>query len=172
MYDFYLQKVNDPVSINIYRHIFNFSFNLSFYKPKKDQCNLCFLFKNNDNNPSVTQTAKFNTHRNEIKALKAERELDRNSIDAHRVTVCFDLQSVFSLPKGPASIFYYKRKINTYNLTAVACFHDQTKKYYCCVWDEIRSGRSGNDLASALYSILENLVKENHFVERRMCPSK
>lgn len=47
MYDLYKTTVNNPVSIHIYRHTFNTSFNLSFHTPKKDLCDKCSHFKVN-----------------------------------------------------------------------------------------------------------------------------
>lgn len=53
-------------------------------------------------------------------------------------------------------------KLNIYNLTA----HLSTnKKVYCSIWTEYTGGRSGNDLASALFKILNKILEENCFNE-------
>ena len=82
-----------------------------------------------------------------------ERDVDRRNQDPFSVIVCFDLQSVFNLPKGFASSFYYKRKINVYNMTATIIFPNKEKFTYCCVWDEFNNSRGGNEISSCTYKI-------------------
>lgn len=156
MYSLYKQTTQAPVSEWIYRNIFN-EFNISFFKPKKDQCDRCTQFQIKKN-PNAEELIAFERHKDEVKFLKAERDKDRSNIDDQHVIICFDLQSVFSLPKGFASSFYYKRKLSVFNLTATACFINGKKLTYCAIWDEARSGRSGNDIASALMRILKDIV--------------
>lgn len=66
------------------------------------------------------------------------------------------------LPKGRNKLFFYKRKLNTYNLTA---HFSESKTIYCALWTEDVSGRSGNDLASILYKILGKVADEHEFTE-------
>ena len=86
---------------------------------------------------------------------RTERTADRESSDC---VVCFDLQNVFSLPQATISNFFYKRKLNVYHLTAHCSI---TKQCYGVLWPETFSGRSGNDIASGLVRILENIVRNN-----------
>ena len=80
MYKLYTENnVTQPVKIHIYRQIFNYDFNLSFYKPKKDQCDKCVLFKLNEN-PTEDEKLKYENHRTEKLALKIERDTDRSNI--------------------------------------------------------------------------------------------
>lgn len=93
-------------------------------------------------------------------AAKVE-DLNRSNLDATKCVISYDLQSVFSLPRGNASAFYYKRKLNMFNLTAtvVVAIPGIKRFTYCVVWTEAHSGRSGNDIASALIQILERLIE-------------
>lgn len=60
------------------------------------------------------------------------------------------------------SRFFYKRKLNVYNLTS--CF-TLTKKVYCTVWNETISGRAGNNIAKAFRRILDTVIEENEITE-------
>lgn len=73
---------------------------------------------------------------------------------------------MFSLPKGNASSFYYKRKLSVFNLTATVCpAYKKPKVTYCAIWSEVHSGRSGDDIASALIKILQNVLADHPHVE-------
>lgn len=160
MYNYYVEKTSEPLKIHMYRKIFNYEFNMAFLQPKKDLCNKCFLFKNN-RTPTEKDRDNYKNHTMEKNMSKAERDLDRSNIDANQCIVCYDLQNVFSLPKGNSSIFFYKRKLNVFNLTATAIIPQKEKITYCAIWHEGHSGRSGNDIASALLKLLNNISKDN-----------
>jgi hypothetical protein len=156
MYDMYVEKCSEfqesPVKISFYRQIFNTEFNISFNKPKNDLCDTCEKFKiSND-----IENIDYQNHLKLRDLIKADRKLDRENIA--KLVVCFDLEKVITCLQSFVNNFYYKRKINCYNLTA----HDSIKKQgYCAVWDEKTCGRSGNDIASALLTILEKII-DNH----------
>lgn len=160
MYELYKEQIHDPVKFGIYRKEFYTAFNLSFHKPKKDQCDRCVPFKQNKN-PTSQEIDDFKIHEDDKLSMKAERALDRKNVDRNVIIVCFDLQSVFSLPKGNASSFYYKRKLSVYNMTATVCFANKPKITYCALWTEAHSGRTGDDIASAVAKILENILIDN-----------
>lgn len=133
MYSLYRESTNDPAKECIYRKEFNNAFNLSFYKPKKDQCDRCLTFKAKEI-PTSNEIAEFNEHKDDKIFMKTERDLDRNNLEPKNLIICFDLQSVFSLPKGNASSFYYKRKLSVFNLTATLCPADKKPKItYCAI---------------------------------------
>lgn len=140
----------------------NTHFNIEYHKPKKDLCDKCYIFQRNLT-PTPQETAVFETHKIEKLACKADRDIDRSNIDPDHCIVCYDLQKVFGLPKGNASIFYYKLKLNVFNLNATQIMADGTKITYCAIWTEAHSGRSGNDITSALIKILSLITREfNH----------
>jgi len=89
-----------------------------------------------------------------------ERDVDRKICNPNTAVVCFDLQNVITLPHAYASNFFYKRKFNFYNLTA-DCRVNKVRSVYCCVWAENTAGRGGNEIASGLVNILENVVRDN-----------
>lgn len=165
MYALYVeQQPSNPVSERFYRDQFNHNFNLSFIKPRKDQCDRCVQFSIK-NNATEDEIEEFNIHRNETNGLKVERDVDRRQQDPFSIVVCFDLQSVFNLPKGFASSFYYKRKINVYNMTATIIFPNKEKFTYCCVWDEFNNSRGGNEISSCIYKILNTLMVEHPTIQ-------
>lgn len=164
MFNLYQEKYpDDTTKFCIFSKIFNNSFNLSFFKPKKDQCDRCLLYKNCKENISQAEQKIYDTHKNENRLLKCERDIDRNNMNNSTLIICFDMQSVFSLPKGFGSSFYYKRKLNVFNLTVTVCMKEKPNLTYCAIWNEAHSGRSGNDIASALIKVLNKILKDfNH----------
>lgn len=143
----------EKVKEYLYRHIFNTEFNIEFQKPKKDRCDLCEEFKMKGNDLTGDAKVKYESHVAGKLATKEERDRDRGG---QTIVVCFDLENVFSLPKANVSNFFYKRKLNVYNLTA-HCSVD--KQAYCSIWNEAQSGRGCNDIASALVAILKKVVE-------------
>ena len=151
-----------PVKEHIYRDIFDHEFNLEFHKPKQDRCDTCELFKNNKDDE------KYKKHVSGKIASKAERDSDRSRIkgiqgNSNEAVICFDLQNVLSCPRANVSNFFYKRKLSMYHLTA-HCSIDT--RGYGAVWCETTSGRSGNDLASALIVILELILVQHPYITK------
>lgn len=69
-----------------------------------------------------------------------------------------DLQNTFALPKAYVGHYYYKQKLNCYNLTA----HSSTDNtIYNAIWHEYICGRAGNHLANVVIKILKAVVKDN-----------
>ena len=73
------------------------------------------------------------------------------------LTIAFDLEIVINLPKAEVGSFFYKRKLNLYNLTSIT----SDKQGYCAIWTEVTSGRAGNNIASAFTTILKKIVPDN-----------
>lgn len=145
------------VKESVYRDIFNKEFNLAFYKPRKDQCDLCYQYKNLEPTPKFLEhtRSKIETHEERTKDLGLiENKTYENN---NTCVVTFDLEKVFPLPKAVVSSFYYKRKLTCYNLTAHSSLNDKT---YCAVWDESMSGRGADEIASCMVKILNCVVRE------------
>ncbi|XP_046684392.1 uncharacterized protein LOC124370146 [Homalodisca vitripennis] len=157
MFDMYLEHCKElkvkPLSISMYRSIFNNEYNLDFLLPKSDRCDLCeeYSMSLKENRMTEELAAKYDDHMFNKTFMRNERKKDRES---NEVVVCFDLQNVIALPRANVSCFFYKRKLNVYNLTA-HCSKD--KKGYCAFWHEALCGRSGNDIASAVVKIMEKI---------------
>ncbi|XP_055956008.1 uncharacterized protein LOC130012334 [Patella vulgata] len=156
LYEMYKEYCNDrtivPVQEHMYRHIYNYEYNIEFLKPKKDRCDKCEEFRNNAD-ASDEEKEKFEEHLRMKTETKVERDNDR--VNKERAIICFDLENVLSLPRANISSFFYRRKLSVYNLTA-HCSLD--KNGYCAIWSEGLSGRTGNDIASSLIRILEKVM--------------
>lgn len=163
MYSLFQEKhPEDSTSLTSFTRRFNKDLNLGFFKPKKDQCDRCTMFKNQEKEKSLNENDKnqYESHKNQHRLLKVERDRDRNNINPNMLIICFDLQSIFSLPKGFSSTFYYKRKLTVFNMTATVCMKSKEEPNitYCAIWSEVHSGRSGNDIASSVIKILERIL--------------
>lgn len=161
MYDLYVEhctkEVNvKPLSLSMYRTIFNNEYNLDFLLPKSDRCDLCEEYKMSSKENRLTEEliAKYEYHLLNKSLMRNERKNDRES---NEVIVCFDLQNVIALPRANVSCFFYKRKLNVYNMTAHC---SKNKKGYCAMWHEALCGRSGNDIASAVIKLLTEISSE------------
>lgn len=161
MYDLYSTFVQEkgfaPVKYCIYRKIFCTQFNISFNKPKKDRCDFCaeIELKLKEENISEELGIEYKKHLKEKQAMRENRKKDReNDIPV----LCFDLENVLSCPKAEIKNFFYKSKLSVYNMTAHLSV---TKDVYCAVWSEAVHGRRGNDIASAVYKILNQVLQEH-----------
>lgn len=161
MYGLYIESCQSsnrqPVKESFYRNIFCNQYNLYFHLPKKDRCDLCEEVKIQRENSMLTKEkiALFEKHIQDKAACREEKNKDRESKTTFLV---FDLQNVLTCPRAEVSNFYYKSKLNVYNLTA---FLSTTKQVYYSLWHEGLMGRTGNDLASALIKILDAVFKDN-----------
>lgn len=52
-------------------------------------------------------------------------------------------------------------------MTATVCTQNSNEKNvtYCAIWSEAHNGRSGNDIASAIIKILENILHDFNNIE-------
>ena len=160
MYDLYKEKCSkeniNPEKYHYYHRIFTTEFNLGFHIPKKDKCDTCEEHKTSED----ATTSEYEDHIKDKSETKSERDKDSKE---NTPVVCFDLENVISCPRADVSNFFYKRKINTYNLTAPFSLY---KKGYNAVWTEVDDGRGGNEIASALIAILNDIVKEYPTLEK------
>jgi len=155
MYELYCEVCDNeskvPVKLSMYPTIFQNEFNISFKMPKKDRCDRCELYAND-----TACDEKYQAHILDKTHSKTERNKNRKS--PNTATICVDLQNVITLPKAEIKDFFYKRKLNVYNLTA----HFSVDKHvYNAIWCEATAGRGANEIASALCSILQ-AVKSGH----------
>ena len=162
LYHLYVEKCTQgrvqTASESMYRDIFNHEFNIEFQKPKSDRCDQCEAFKQN-RTPGVEDTARHDKHIQSKNETRSERDNDRSVDAADTAVICFDLQNVIPLPRANISSFYYRRKLNVYNLTAHVAINSE-KKGYCAVWNEGMCGRGANHIASALVAVLKKVVSE------------
>lgn len=158
MYDLYLESEfvinNQPVKLHKYREIFNTAFNYGFYIPRKDRCDACEKFQMTTD-PSPAEKEGFDTHTGFKVAAKLERDKDRVNDVENTAVICFDMENVFCLPKANVKKFFYKRKLQVFNMTAHCSVNGVT---YCCIWHEAITGRGANVLASAISKILNQII--------------
>lgn len=152
------ENESDNIKCHFYRKIFNTEYNLSFFVPKKDMCDSCCKYQS-ISDPSAKQTAEHLKHKELNQSAKERKMADKQlaQLDSTVAIISYDLQNVFHLPKGSASNFFYKRKLNLYNLTGYCHANGIT---YCSIWYESQSGRTGNDIASALIKILKLVITD------------
>lgn len=149
-----------PVSEYVYSDILNTETNISFHKPKSDLCDKCVLWEVKEANGLMTPEdhAAKNKHKTSKDDTMQQRAADQANTNPNTLVIAYDLENVFALPRTAVSSAYYKCKLNTYNMTAIV---GRTKKGYCSVWSEDRSGRSGNDIASAMISNLSRIADDH-----------
>lgn len=129
MYRLFIEKFPAiKVSLTTFTTIFNTKFNLSFYRPKKDQCDKCCLYMNLHNSSRLSEDEKalYKKHIDENRNCKIDRDRDRQITSKN---------TAFNLPKGFSSIFYYKRKLSVFNMTAIVCAQNSNEKNvtYCAI---------------------------------------
>lgn len=105
-------------SYNFYYEIFNTKFNIGFFVPRKDQCDLCEMYKNAEGNEKTELEEKYNAHMREKDLSRIEKKADREKADEKTITYAvYDLQAVLPVPMGQTSAFFYKSRLNCYNFT-------------------------------------------------------
>lgn len=73
------------------------------------------------------------------------------------VAAVFDLQEVLATPKSNESSLYYKRQLNTYNLTV---YEYGTGQGYNYVWNETIAGRGSNEIGSCIWQYIRKCANE------------
>lgn len=136
-----------------YRRIFCNNFNLSFFKPKKDQCLTCANYlkeKSADIEENYQCHIRRRNEANNAKKLDKERAMTDDCF----VSVTFDLQSVLQIPSSDVSLMYYSRKLYAYNLTI---YEAASQKSHCYTWTEINGQRGSSEIGTCLYRWIQNL---------------
>ncbi|XP_076107556.1 uncharacterized protein LOC143075857 [Mytilus galloprovincialis] len=160
MYELYVLTCNTtdvtPEKYHTYKNIFNFEFNLGFHTPKKDRCDHCEEYKSNKliNQVGEDLKIKYELHIAGKSNTKVERDNDRSS---DKAVLCFDMENVITCPRANISNFFYKRKLNVFNLTG---HFSLNKCAYNAIWPEHIAGRGANEISSALLKILEKVLED------------
>ena len=76
-------------------------------------------------------------------------EKEEDQIDKTENKILVVLTYKTKADKLVEGLFFYKRKLTMYNLTAST----SSKQCYCSIWTEIASGRADNDIVSSFISI-------------------
>lgn len=117
------------VSYDLYSRIFNKEFNIGFFIPKKDQCDLCEGYKNANAAGKASLEISYQQHLAEKDLSRVEKANDKEKATKKEIGLAvYDLQAVMPVPMGQSSAFFYKSKLNCYNFTvSIATIRDKDK---------------------------------------------
>ena len=172
MYALYLEYCQDnniakPVNEAIYRNIFNKDFNLSFFQPKKDLCDICHNYDNSSPEQKLSLEENYRIHIKNKNAAREIKQSEKQRANESKGKICcavFDLQQVLQAPKINVGLSYYKLKLSVFNFTV---FNLATKGCNCYMWTEVTANRGASEIGSCLrlYIIAqaENGIKEFSF---------
>lgn len=144
-------------SASTFNRIFNTDFNISFFIPKKDQCDLCESYKNSDEEGKQKLHEKYDQHLKEKTLARTEKDNDKNRSDGTIVAV-YDLQAVMQVPKGQVSLFFYKSRINCLNFTVSDL---NAKNVVCYFWDETEGARGAVEIGSCILDYVKAVLDQN-----------
>lgn len=77
--------------------------------------------------------------------------------DNNTIVFTYDLQAVLPCPVGKSSSFYYKSRLNCYNLTISNANKQETTCYF---WHEGLANRGAIEIGSCVYKYLEQIAFE------------
>lgn len=150
MYELFKTSYNQPVSYTKYQKVFQ-TLNLAFHVPKKDRCNVCERFRNLPDDLREGEKKSFEEHRaraEKVRDIKNQLKAEKNE---KSIVAVFDLQKALVTPKSDVSLFYYSRKLSTFNFTVKDLTND---KVHCFMWNETDAGRGTSEVGSCLLQLL------------------
>lgn len=159
MFSLYKEKCIEEnqvfVSFITYKRIFGQFYNLAFFKPKKDLCQICENYNNSKEKERFKETySKHQMRKRDCYATK-EADKERATNEQNFTSLTFDLQSVLQIPCSDVSPMYYSRKICVYNLTIYESA--PPNEAFCFCWTELNGKRGSSEIGSCLYYYLKNL---------------
>ncbi|CAH2010520.1 unnamed protein product [Acanthoscelides obtectus] len=90
------QEDNKPyANYLMYYTIFNQQFNIAFFTPKKDACELCLAYTNANQEEKTHMKNKYDTHLKEKELSRSEKQADKVS---DKVVAVYDLQAILPCP--------------------------------------------------------------------------
>ncbi|KAL4720294.1 hypothetical protein ACJJTC_010546 [Scirpophaga incertulas] len=83
-----------------YCDIVNTKFNIAFHLPKKDRCDICHVFENNEfpNEEEKQRFLEHQEHKKKARALKNSDKVDGSKDE--KLVATFDFQKVLQTPHG------------------------------------------------------------------------
>lgn len=152
----------------LYRKVFK-SMNLSFHRPKKDQCSLCMSYKNGDEECKQKLKSEYESHitrKEKVRQMKEESKKKAQETNSKVGCAVFDLQQVFSLPITKESAVFYKRRLSVYNFTV---YDIASSDCDCYLWHEAISKRGSSEIATCVYSSIKKFEMQNKTVIHLYC---
>lgn len=114
-----------------YSRIFNTEFNIGFFLPKKDQCDICEGYKNATGEEKAKLEEKYQCHQEEKTLSREEKNIDKQMAQRGEIHLAvYDLQAVLPVPMGKCSAFFYKSRLNCYNFTVSRSKFKKKNKYF------------------------------------------
>ncbi|CAG9760236.1 unnamed protein product [Ceutorhynchus assimilis] len=138
----------------MFSRIFNTEYNISFFIPKKDQCEDCIAYFNASEEDKVTLKEKYDTHLREKELSRQEKQNDKKNNDDNTIIAVYDLQAVLQCPRGDVSSFYYNSKLNVFNFSI---YEMKTNTGRCFVWDDSEANRGVCEIGTCVFKYLQNL---------------
>ncbi|CAG4989572.1 unnamed protein product [Parnassius apollo] len=159
IYGMFLKEYNQPVSMTLYRNVFK-GMNLSFHKPKKDQCSLCMTYREGTSEVKEKLQNKYDAHIIEKEEVRRIKNECKNRAIQNITTCCasFDLQQVIYLPQSNESALFYKRRLANYNFTI---YDLASKDCICNLWNETISRRGASEISTCVYYFLTNCDRKS-----------
>ncbi|XP_063912660.1 uncharacterized protein LOC135129438 [Zophobas morio] len=159
--DYMEQCIQNNVSygnLTQYSRIFNNEFNLSFFTPKKDQCELCVAYNNAQDAEKCELKEKYETHLREKELSREQKRKykELTAVNKRIILATYDLQAVLPAPRGEVSVFYYKSKINSYNFTISDM---QFKNVACYFWHEGEANRGANEIGTCVMNYIKQTAE-------------
>ncbi|CAH0547290.1 unnamed protein product [Brassicogethes aeneus] len=159
-----IQKNTNIPSFTTYRRIFKAK-NLSFLRPKKDQCSLCLSFREGGVSIKEDLKDKYEKHILEKQLVRQKKSESKEKAKTNSDILCavFDLQQVIYLPISKESAIFYKSRMSVFNFTF---YNVATRECYCFVWDETNGKRGSTEIATCLFKAIGQYVgKGVHTIE-------
>lgn len=155
MYSLFTKEIGEGAvaSLSTYRKIFQTK-NLSFHRPKKDQCGLCMSYHKGTEEVKNNLSKRFEIHNEEKNKFRLIRNgcKEAAKIDPTILCATFDMQQVISLPISMDNAVFYKRRLSVYNLTL---YNIASGDCSCYTWHEGISKRGASEVSTAVYHFLQ-----------------
>jgi hypothetical protein len=145
-------------SLAMYKNIFNREYNLGFFMPKKDQCEVCKRWKtalNQEERAKMVQ--EYSLHLSNKKAVCKYQKTDKAAASKTKCMAAFDLQKVLICPRSETSVMYYKSKLSIFNFTI---WDENEKEGHCYLWNETEGQKGANEVATNVYDFIQKKVKD------------
>lgn len=151
----------------LYADIFNSEYNLSFKPPDNDTCDTCdsFLIKICDAENAAEKSKLQEEHDEHLSEASRRYDLKRQDKEysvenkKNTIIICVDLQKCLLTPVLTNAQSFYSVKLWTYNYTV---YNATNKKVSCIIWDESKSSRGANEMASGIMKWALGNVNPQH----------
>lgn len=162
LYQLYREEADNPVSQSYYTNVFYTEFNLRFKTPKKDTCLKCDVASTKMKSSSGAELEMYQewhtTHLELGESLQAQmkKDLAAAKTDTELEVLPYDMQKIFTLPRVPTSISYYKRQLNLYNF---GIHIGSSGKGKMNLWTEDEASKGTQEVGSCLKLHIDSITR-------------